>query len=101
MAEKVLFKLIQSSRLTENTRTEIALPSATTCVITVWESFNGCQLIDFMQIQLQNYDLLSSEQFYNYFHNNQHNYEPFAMLIYFHCVLFYCSFWYLIGLCFP
>ena len=54
MAEKVLFKLIQSSRLTENTRTEIALPSVTTCVITVWESFNGCQLIDFMQIQLQN-----------------------------------------------
>jgi len=61
MAEKVFLKMIQSSRLTENTRTEIALPSATICVISIWESFNGCQLLNFMQIQLQNYDLLSSE----------------------------------------
>ena len=61
MVEKVFLKTIQSSRLSENTRTEIALPSATICVISIWESFNGSQLIDFMQIQLQNNDLLSSE----------------------------------------
>lgn len=80
MAEKVSLKLIQSSRLTEIMRTEI-------CMISIWEIFNGCQLIYFRQMQLQKYDLLSSEQFYNYFHNKQHNYEPFAMLIYFRWVL--------------
>lgn len=102
MAERVFFLMIQSSIINKkNQKLASALPSATTCVISIWEMFNGSQLIDFIQVQLQKYDLLSCEQCYNYFHNKQHNYEPFAMLIYFHCVLYYCSFWYLVGLSLP